>query len=189
MRNTKKQRDDKDAKSIWFSADLWLHLMHPKIISICNRPITIEQHDEWLINRINSKVSKKDDFYILGDVSMANKIETEKLLNKINGRKHLILGNHDENIKNSGIFESISQIRNFNFNSELYKNVHIVLCHYPIASWDRKVFGSYHIFGHCHGRFENNGLSFDIGVDANNYYPLSLEEVMDKMTTKSLSLF
>jgi len=65
---------------------------------------------------------------------MSNKIDTEKLLNKMNGNKHLILGNHDSNIKNSGIFKSISLIKNFNFNSKEYSNLHMVLCHYPIAS-------------------------------------------------------
>ena len=165
------------------------HFLHEKITNICNRPTTIKDHDEWLISRINSRVGKHDDLYLLGDISMANKVETEKLLHKINGRKHLILGNHDSNIKNSTLFESISQIKNFNFNSKSYPNIHIVLCHYPIASWERKVHGSWHLHGHTHNRFENKGLSFDVGVDANNYYPINLEEVADKMTKISLNLF
>ncbi len=166
-----------------------LHFLHEKIVGIFSRPTTIKEHDQWLIDRINSKVCKNDDFYILGDVSMANKIDTEKLLSKINGRKHLILGNHDDNIKNSTAFKSISQIKDFNFNSENYSNIHLVMCHFPIASWNRKVHGSCHIHGHTHNRFENKGLSFDVGVDAQNYYPISLEEVLDKMTKKSLDLF
>jgi calcineurin-like phosphoesterase family protein len=178
-------RSDTDIQHIWFTSDL--HLLHPKIIDICDRPTTIEEHDKWLIDRINEKVGKKDTLYILGDVSMGNKIDTEKLLDKIHGKKVLILGNHDNNIKTSTRFTEITQIKDFNFNSPSYPNIHIVLCHYPLMSWNRKVFGSMSLYGHVHGRQENQGLSFDIGVDANNWYPLNLEEVFDKMTKISLS--
>lgn len=177
---------DEDARHIWFTADL--HFSHPKIIDFCDRPISPEDHDEWLLERLNSKVGKKDTLYILGDVSMASREKTDKILDKIKGNKILILGNHDNNIKSSSRFGEITQIKNFNFNSPSYSNIHIVLCHYPIASWDRKVYGASHLYGHTHGRFKNVGLSFDIGIDDNGYYPLNLEEVIDKFTKISLDL-
>jgi len=181
-------RPDEDIKKIHFSADL--HFLHKKIVDICNRPTTVEEHDQWIIDRINSKVEKEHSLYILGDVSMGSKIETEKLLNKIKCKNiFLISGNHDHNLRACTRFTTIEQIKDFTFNSESYPNLHIVLCHYPIASWNRKVFGAGHLYGHVHGRFQNTGLSFDIGVDANDYYPLSLEEVMDKFTKISLNLF
>lgn len=173
-------------KNVWFSADL--HLLHPKIVNICDRPTTVKEHDEWLIHRINSVVDKKDKFYILGDVSMGNRKKTERLLHKINGDKILIKGNHDKNIHNSTLFSEIKDIKDFNFNSDKYPNIHIVLCHYPIASWNRKIHGSIHLYGHTHGNFANSGLSFDVGVDANNWYPLSLEQVLDKITKISLKV-
>ena len=57
-------RTDEEAKHIFFSGDL--HFLHKKITDICNRPTTIEEHDEWLINRFNSVVNKKDDLYKIG---------------------------------------------------------------------------------------------------------------------------
>jgi len=179
-------RTDEEAKHIFLTGDL--HFLHPKIVSICNRPTTIEEHDEWLINRFNSVVGKKDELYILGDVSMGNLEKTDKLLDRLHGKKFLILGNHDNSIKNSTRFVHTAQIHNFNFNSESYPNVHLVLCHYPMLSWDRKIFGSCHLYGHVHGRLAGVGLSFDIGVDANDYLPLTLEQVMDKFTKMSLGL-
>lgn len=179
-------RQDEEAKHIFFTADL--HLLHPKIVDICNRPTTINEHDEWLIDRINSVVGKKDELYILGDVSMASKEKTDKLLQKIHGDKKLIIGNHDNNIVHSTYFKSVSQIYNFKFDSESYPNMRIILCHYPIASWEEKVLGTAHLYGHVHGRYENRGLSFDIGVDANNYYPLNLEQVYDKFTKIMVNL-
>lgn len=180
-------RQDKETNDIWFTSDT--HFIHPKIVSICNRPTTIEEHDEWLLQRINSKIKKNDTLYILGDVSMGNKIDTEKILDRMHGNKILILGNHDNNIATSTRFKEIKQIKNFTFNSPSYPNIHIVLCHYPILSWERKIHGAMHLFGHVHGRTTNNiGLSMDVGVDCNNYYPLSLEEILDKMTKLSLDL-
>jgi calcineurin-like phosphoesterase family protein len=178
---------DTDAQKIWFSADY--HFGHYKIVDICSRPTTPEEHDEWLLARINSVVGKNDTHYILGDISMKNRKFTEDILHRMHGNKILITGNHDESIKSSPIFKEVTQIKNFNFNSESFPNIHIVLCHYPIASWDRKTHGAMHLYGHCHGRFKNSGLSFDCGVDANNYFPLNLIEVFDKMTKISLDLF
>lgn len=169
-------RPEEDLDKIFFTSDL--HLLHPKIVKIQDRPTTIEEHDEWLINRINSKVGKKDELYILGDVSMAPRIPTESLIDKMNGKKHLILGNHDNNIKTSNRFESISQIKDFIFKGK--ERIHIVLCHYPMRAWNRSHYGSYHLYGHVHGSLKPGIQSFDIGVDSNNYYPLSLREVLEK---------
>lgn len=173
-------RSDEDINKIWFTADL--HFLHPKIVNICDRPITVEKHDEWLLERINSKVSKHDTLYILGDVSMASKEKTEKILHRINGNKVLIPGNHDDNILTSTLFGEIKLIKDFTFNSESYPNIHIVLCHYPIASWNRKVHNAYHCHGHCHGRLDNSLEPFrvDVGVDCNNYFPISLKELLEK---------
>lgn len=182
-------RKDKDIQHIWFTADL--HFLHKKIVDICNRPISVEDHDEWLLARINERVGKKDTLYILGDVAMGSKAKTEPLLHRMNGKKFLILGNHDKNIHMSTVFQEIWVRRNFNFNSPSYPNIHIVLDHFPLASWERKVHGAMHLHGHTHARFDNsrNGLSFDIGVDNNNYYPLNLEEVMDRFTKISMNKF
>jgi calcineurin-like phosphoesterase family protein len=180
-------RPDTDAQHIWFTADL--HWNHPKIVSICERPVSEKEHDEWLLDRINSMVAKNDQLYILGDVSLGNRAKTEPLLHKLHGNKSLIIGNHDESIKSSTIFGEKSQIKDFNFDSESYPNIHIVLCHYPIASWNRKIHGAAHLYGHTHGRFQNTGLSFDVGLDANHWFPLNLVEVYDKLTRISLNLF
>jgi len=162
---------------LWFTADL--HLSHPNVIKYCSRPISPEEHDSWLIDRINERVSKKDTLYILGDVSMTNRKRTEELMSRIHGRKHLILGNHDKNLKNSTYFDSVSQIKRISPQLEGGKKIGIVLCHYPIGSWEDKIRGDYHFFGHSHGRYINSGLSWDVGVDNNNYYPLELHEVLE----------
>ena len=141
----------------------------------------------WIIDRINSIIGKKDDLFILGDVSLGSKIKTEKLLDKLHGNKHLIAGNHDDNILHSTRFGEITQIKDFNFNSPTYPNVHIVLCHYPFVSWNRKPYDSMSLYGHVHGRYVHPDLAFDIGLDANNYLPLNLVQVLERMETIKLT--
>ena len=204
-----------DMETIHFCADL--HHGHPKIVDICKRPVWLpdEQlkifkkderniknpeyrklldlvHNEWLVKEvINKYVSNKDELYILGDLSFVKRVEAEKFVDRLNGNKHFIPGNHDKNLKNSTRFSEVTQIKNFNF-SRYGINIHIVLCHYPIASWERKVHQSWHLFGHVHGRFKNTGLSFDVGIDnpeiheytGGVYRPLNLYEIVEIMETK-----
>jgi calcineurin-like phosphoesterase family protein len=41
------------------------------------------------------------------------------------------------------------------------------------------------LYGHSHGELpENDSLSFDVGVDCNNYAPVSLDEVNERMEKK-----
>lgn len=172
-----------DMETIWFTADL--HFSHDKIVSICNRPCSIDNHNEWIVEQVNSVVKKKHRLYILGDVSMINKVNTELLLDKLNGTKYLIIGNHDKNVNKSTRFEQISQIKDFTY-SKGDLNIHIVLCHYPIISWNRKVHGSWHLYGHVHGRFAMRNLSMDVGIDNDNHrYPYNLYEICQIMEEKS----
>ena len=203
----------KEMESIWFTADL--HAQHPKIVDICNRPvyltptqlIDVKQkdvsdpvyknfiniaHDEWLIKEvINKYVKNKDTLFILGDVTMANKIASDKFLDRLNGNKRLISGNHDKNINHSTRFAEITQIKDFTFSrKESAINIHIVLCHYKMVSWNRKIHGSWMLHGHDHCRNNfNTGLSFDVGIDKIGIWrPYNLYEICQIMYQKSIGI-
>ena len=139
------------------------------------------KNNEWLIREvINNTVGKRDRLYILGDVTMANKIASDKFLDRLNGNKTLIVGNHDNNIRKSTRFGEITQIKNFNFSKkEEGINIHIVLCHYPMLSWERRIHGSWHLYGHVHGRNPGVGKSHDVGIDnpVNMWRPINLYEI------------
>ena len=179
-----------EMKKIWLTADL--HHSHNKIVDICNRPTTREEHNEWLIREVfNKYVQKKDEVYILGDVSFAKRAEAEKWVARLNGNKHLILGNHDKSVEHLGNWTEIKQIKDFTF-SRGNLNIHIVLCHYPVASWNRKIHGAWHLYGHVHGRFQNTRLSWDCGIDNRENYggvfgwcrPINLYEVVQIMNQR-----
>ena len=59
-----------------------------------------------------------------------------------------------------------------------------VLCHYPLQSWNGLNKGVIHLHGHVHlpeNRKFGNGRRMDVGVDGNELYPISLEEIRSIM--------
>lgn len=80
---------------VWFSAD-W-HFCHKSILTLgVGRPFaTIEEHDEALIERHNALVAPEDTVWVLGDVAMGAIGESLACCKRMNGRKILLLGNHD----------------------------------------------------------------------------------------------
>lgn len=79
---------------IYFTSDT--HYFHKNVITYCNRPYeSLEQMHEKLIENYNSVVGPNDECYILGDFSFGNAGNTEEIVKRLNGKKHLILGNHD----------------------------------------------------------------------------------------------
>lgn len=63
----------------------------------------------------------------------------------------------------------------------------IVLCHYPLRVWNRNNRGSWHLFGHSHGRLPDlpNSLSMDVGGDTQDFRPWYYDEVAGVMEKKS----
>jgi calcineurin-like phosphoesterase family protein len=148
--------------------------------------------DQILIDNWNSIVTKRDTIYHLGDVGFTQEDKLYNILKKLNGKIHLILGNHDKIIRKSNLlksrFESISDIKNVYVNIKKSNDIQqIVLCHYAMRVWDKSHFGSYHLYGHSHGTLQDdqNSLSLDVGVDNWNYYPVSFEQIHEKMNTKN----
>ena len=119
----------------------------------------------------NNLINKCDIVYILGDFSFASVDDTKKILNKLNGQKHLIIGNHDGSCRSlTNYFQSVSHIKEVTFKKTVYpfldETIHCVLCHYPLLTWNRRQHGSFNIHGHCHNNlFEFNNKSGELRVD------------------------
>ena len=76
-----------------------LHFGHKNILSFDNRPFkSIEEHDKALINNWNEVVGIDDDVWILGDFSWYNATKTIEFYKRLNGNKHLCIGNHDKKL-------------------------------------------------------------------------------------------
>jgi len=159
---------------IYFTSDE--HYGHESIIKHCNRPFKDKNEmDSVIISNFNSVVNSKDTVYHLGDFSFQNPLQ---YLKRLNGKHYLIIGNHDA--KQHYGFEwakDCFQLKN------VLPNFHIYISHYSHRVWPQAHFGSGHLFGHSHNTLESYGRSFDIGVDTNNFFPYSIEEIIEKFKT------
>lgn len=157
--------------NIWFCADL--HFSHANILKYQNRPfLSIGDMDECLIQTFNSYIKPEDEVYCLGDFSFS---DPTYYLKRLNGKWHLIKGNHDHRQPN----------RPFSWVKDTYMlrsvNPMIFMCHYPMRQWPQSHYGVINLHGHCHGSLPALGRQMDVGVDCNNYAPVHIEEVFSKM--------
>lgn len=160
----------------YYTSDL--HLFHNNIINYCNRPCKDiwEMHD-LIVNGLNESVQQNDELFILGDVSFYGGDKVQEVLKRINGRKHLIVGNHDAKtmLKWSG-WVSVNHYLEIKDSKQK-----VILCHYPIESWDGMAHGSIHLHGHRHGIGNNHkGFREDVGVDPWNFKAVSLDVLSKK---------
>jgi len=170
---------------LFFTSDE--HYGHINMLRFANRPFKdIHDQTEILINNHNSKVPKGGRTYHLGDIfwHTVPVKEAIEIMESLNGQHYFIWGNHDK------LMEDRQELRKqFVWCKDLtqikYKEQKIVLCHYAMRVWQSSHKGSWQLYGHTHAQLpETNNLSFDVGVDAQNYYPISFEEVKAKMDQK-----
>jgi len=180
--------------SVYFTSDT--HFWHKHIIEYCQRPwANVEEMNAGMIARWNSRIQPDDEVHFIGDFAFCGTTKAQDVFAQLAGRKHLILGNHDyQSAKKLG-WESMRDyalirphIEYQDDEGELKKIPHpIVLCHFPILSWDGMAHGSWHLHGHCHGSLKDTGaLRMDVGVDPNDWFPVSLEEVQAKMALRTV---
>lgn len=139
----------------YFISDL--HLGHENVLYFDGRPFSnIEDHDNFIISNWNNVVNIDDDVYILGDISFHNSTKTIEIFQRLNGNKHLILGNHDKPfLKNQNLRDLFVEICDY---KELYiePKLSVVLSHYPIPCFKNMYRGWIHLYGHVHCSFEWN---------------------------------
>ena len=170
------------------------HWGHTNIIKYSNRPFnSVEEMNEALVKNWNERVQQHDTVYHLGDFAFTQYDALKKTARRLNGTKHLILGNHDkaiiqhrEDLISSGTFASIQNYVELKHAGEFF-----VLFHYGQRVWNKSHHGSIHLYGHSHGSLPPFGKSVDVGVDckeitgsiksAADYRPVSVDEVIAYM--------
>lgn len=164
----------------WFTSDE--HYYHKNIIQYCSRPFkNIEEMNKTLIDNHNSVVRENDIVIHGGDFCLIKNREFiyKNIINKLKGKHIFISGSHDywlNGKKVDQIWERKITVKGVKY--------HIVVCHYAMHTWPRSHYGSYHLFGHSHGGLKLDGKRHDTGVDNNNYFPISDEQVIEIMSKK-----
>jgi len=159
----------------FFTADE--HYFHKNIIKFCNRPFdNVEEMNQTIIDNHNSVVSKNDTTIHVGDFAFGSRSKILRLLKQLNGNHIFIMGSHDRWLQNSPKVPYIWERR--------INGIPIICCHYCMRVWAKSHYNSYHLYGHSHGNLPSEGKSMDVGVDTNDFYPYSINDVFKIMNTK-----
>ena len=166
--------------AIFFTSDT--HFDDARRIRVERRPFaTIEEHDAALIARWNETVGPDDDIYHLGDFTAAKSEQrVSELLETLNGRKHLIIGNNDPpaTLENKG-WASVAPYQELEIDGR-----RIVLCHYAFRTWHDMGKGAIDLHGHSHGHLKEATRQYDVGVDVFDFRPVTLETILASKRTR-----
>ncbi len=153
------------------------HYFHKNIIKYCDRPFDdVQQMKEKKINNHNQVVGVNDTTIHCGDFSFGSKELTyKKVISRLNGKHVFLKGDHDKWLGKSGSYMWLKRIQ----------GQPIICAHYMMRTWWLSHWNSWNLFGHSHGGMNDLtvGKQMDVGVDSNNFYPVSfddIKEIMDK---------
>lgn len=175
------------------------HFNHLNIIKYCDRPFnSTEEMSEVLIKNWNRVVSDNDTVYFLGDFSMSLEAVLE-ITPLLNGKKHMIAGNHDRCFsrhrsgrKPHKALEIKQQYYAAGWESIAEKDtitvagIEVNMCHFPY-NYSRDSMeddGKWLLYGHTHDstQLKLQDRMINVGVDCNNYTPISedyIKEIID----------
>ena len=135
------------------------HFYHDRICrEMDNRDFSgFEEMNEYMITQWNAKVTSKDDVYILGDFSISRADATARILDRLHGKLHLIIGNHDKYLSDKQ-FDARHWFRSVVAYQEIRDNGRtVILSHYPVfcykGQYRKDKDGrplTYMLYGHVH---------------------------------------
>jgi calcineurin-like phosphoesterase family protein len=184
-----------DHQNVWFASDYHFH--HANVIKYDNRPFKdVDDMNEMLIDTWNHYIAKNDIVFYLGDFCFNRKLLKETV-DKLNGRIHYILGNHDneKDLLKLNRFESVNDYINLMVSDEENPRKYqgIIMMHYPILSWDKAHHGNWHLHGHTHQNLEKVMPDYykykvlDISCNGWDYAPIHYTDIKEAMQAKETS--
>lgn len=148
---------------------------HDGIIKYCNRPFNdVEEMNEVQIENSNSVVKEGDIVIHAGDFTLLKdrkKIQKD-LIDRLNGTHIFLKGSHDY---------WMPKHRSLQRWEGMIDGHYIVVDHYNMRTWARSHYNSWQLYAHSHGRLDPVGKQWDVGVDNNNFFPLSFEQIKEIM--------
>lgn len=170
-------------REVFWSADQ--HYFHGAMITHGKRPADI---NETMISNHNSVVREKDIIIYVGDFSFGHPKQTEELLVRLNGHHIVVPGDHDNIFGRISPRDQKSGRWLFDLRPPILKlsvdNQQIVNCHYLMTVWPKSHYNSWHVYAHVHGHLEGVGKTHDVGVENNDFYPISFTQLKKIMEAK-----
>jgi calcineurin-like phosphoesterase family protein len=174
-----------------------LHFNHDRSFVYSARGFnSVEEMNEAIIERHNSKVSPEDEVYICGDLCLGGCVEgitarNQTLIERLNGRIHIILGNHDTPARIE-MYRMCKNVVEVVYATMIhYRGYHFYLSHFPTltANLEKETLKQCTIclFGHTHSKerfFNDMPFMYNIAMDAHNCYPVLLDDAIEEMKNK-----
>lgn len=179
-------------------------MVEGNILRFDQRPFaTVEEMTHVLIRNWNSTVANQDTVYILGDFCWGKEPDWIGILDKLNGNKVLIRGNHDIKNMSANLKSKFSDIKDYKEIDDNSKTV--IMCHYPILAYKHSFDpNTFMLFGHVHNntkeshlitqfikqirqirteKFDNRGQLVNVGcmMPWMDYTPRTLDYLIDKL--------
>lgn len=174
--------------NIFFSSDL--HLGHENFLTFVDddgnliRPFSsVEEMDEMIIERHNKVVGPSDKWYCLGDLGF-DMPNLEAKLSRMNGKKRLILGNHDYPRKRD--FEMY--FRHFEKVMESRRIGNVLFTHRPVYLGPHEVKIAANVHGHIHERVLPDDRYLNISVEQINYTPVSIDWIIKTLNDRGFDI-
>lgn len=186
--------------TIWLTSDT--HFGHTNIIKYCQRPFAhTDEMDEALITAWNERVRDDDVVWHLGDFTLKSRGFARRIVSRLRGQIHVLglpwhhdsgwvpktFGPSDTLFSASGhpvVIAPPIVVLKQPINGE---RTILTLSHYPLAEWEQRWRGGWHLHGHSHGTHDGDGPRIDVGVDCFDYAPVALEALaapMEKLLAK-----
>jgi calcineurin-like phosphoesterase family protein len=159
--------------AIFFTADS--HFGHAGALALYRRPFaSVEDMNRAMIARWNETVGPQDEVWHLGDFAIRPKAKhAAALLQSLNGRKHLVIGNNDP--PDIAALPEWSTVQHY---AEIEADGHrLVLCHFAFRTWNGMKKGALNLHGHSHGRLKPLPRQADVGVDIRDFRPVRVAEL------------
>lgn len=152
---------------------------------------SVEEMNETYVERWNSVVGPEDHVYALGDLMLGDKANIE-YLKRLNGKIHIVLGNHDTATREALYKElwSIEEVKEAGIRLN-YKKYHFILTHFPMLTGNLEAKSlqqtTLNLFGHTHQTtnfYNDMPFMYHVGVDSHDGYPVLLDDIIEEMYAK-----
>ena len=157
---------------------------------------SVDEMNEAIISSHNSVITDEDDVYILGDICLGGGVpgitaKNQALIERLNGRIHIILGNHDTPARQE-MYMMCKNVVNVKYADMIhYRGYHFYLSHFPTltANLEKESLKqcTINLFGHTHSMdpfYNDMPFMYNVAVDAHNCRPVLLDDAIEHMKLK-----
>lgn len=149
------------------------HFYHTNILKYQNRHFeSVLEMNEYMIDKWNSVVKKRDKVFHLGDFVLGNKDMIKEIVNRLNGAIYLIKGNHDKHPDELFYSAGIKKVYDMPI---IYKQK-VILSHMPVKCLTGDLIN---IHGHTHNK--NVDGRFNVSVEVIDYTPINIGDYYEKI--------